>query len=87
MTRNSDQTCGTPWWKQARDLEALQGRSVAEATWGTGYYREEPEQTRTVNVGKRLLALESRTNQLYALNAMRQLEIAELKARRHKPRY
>ena len=85
MTR---QRYGTPWWAQARDLEALEGRARAEAVWGTGYYADEREHSDTVgDHGTRLTALERASNELYALSALRQAEVAELAQHRHKPRY
>jgi len=86
MTR---QRYGTPWWVQARDLEALEGRAWAEAVWGTGYYRDEVVVPLSDGeaVARRLAAVERSINQLYALSAMRQVEVTELQQRRHKPRY
>ena len=89
MARNPDKTWSRPWWVQTRDLEILHGRAVAEATWGTGYYREEPQRAEPYlfDLAEHLEIAEKQINQLYALDAMRQLEIAELRTRRHKSRY
>ena len=65
---------GVPWWAQARDCEALYGRAVAEATWGIGYYRDEPSSLKGEDHERRIADLERAVNKLFALAAMRQSE-------------
>ena len=77
-----------PWWAQARDLEHLQGRERAEATWGKGYYQDDaPSPFEGEGRAGRVDALERAINRLYALSAIRSAEVAELAQRRYKPRY
>jgi len=74
-----EQRYRTPWWKEARDCEALHGRAFAVSTWGTGYYRDDsPPPARQLTA--RVAALEKSVNRLYALSALRQVESQEAKA-------
>ena len=78
----------TPWWASARDMELLEGRVRAEATWGTGYYRDDPSsEGMSSAIAGRVESEERDIAQLYALAAMRPAEVAEISQRRHKPRY
>ena len=80
MARNPDHTWPVPSWAQARDCEALYGRAVAEATWGIGYYRDEPSSLKGEDHERRIADLERAANQLFALAAMRQAQKQEAKA-------
>ena len=83
MARSPDGSWPVVWWAQARDCEALHGRAFAESTWGTGYYREDaPSPLKGEGLAGRMHARERAVNRLFALSALRQVEVAEAKAKK-----